>query len=119
MSDCRSRNHLIPAWSHSFMGIDHELISTPNLLISTDSRRVVFHLQVIYVQEVLISPLVKLAHKKVWLDELTIPTDMTIAVDWDIIKQKQKVLPLNGSSHLSWDTTKDDISGHFFGLLLL
>ena len=29
----------VRAWSHTFMEIDHEIISTVNLLISADSRR--------------------------------------------------------------------------------
>ena len=32
---------LIPAWSHTFVEIDHEIISTVILLPSADSRRVV------------------------------------------------------------------------------
>ena len=32
---------LIPAWSHTFLEIDHEIISTVILLSSADSRRVV------------------------------------------------------------------------------
>ena len=50
-----------------------------------------------YVHEVLVNCLVKLAQeKKVWLGELTVPTDcpnMTIAVDWDVkhqTKEKQQ-----------------------------
>ena len=31
----------IPAWSHTFVEIDHEIISTTILLPSADSRRVV------------------------------------------------------------------------------
>ena len=43
MPDCRSRGHelWIPAQSHIFVEIDHEIISTDILLPSTDSRRVV------------------------------------------------------------------------------
>ena len=32
---------LIPAWSQTFMDVNHEIISTAILLLSTDSRRVV------------------------------------------------------------------------------
>ena len=39
--DCRSRGcKLIPVRSHTFVEIDHEIISTAILLPSTDSRRV-------------------------------------------------------------------------------
>ena len=41
VSDCRSSGHKIPAWSYTFVEIDHEIISTTILLPSTDSRRVV------------------------------------------------------------------------------
>ena len=42
VSDCRSRGHeFVPARSHSFTEIDHEIISTAILLPSADSRRVV------------------------------------------------------------------------------
>ena len=36
---------LIPAWSHTYMEIDHEIISIVILLPSADSRRVVCQLQ--------------------------------------------------------------------------
>ena len=64
---------LIPAWSHTFMRIDNEIISTVILLPSADSRRVVSYKRK-YVHEVLVNCLVKLAQEKVWLAELTIPT---------------------------------------------
>ena len=42
ISYCRSRGwELIPAWSHTFVEIDHELFSTAILLLSADSRRAV------------------------------------------------------------------------------
>ena len=44
---------LIPAWYHSFVEIDHEIISTVLLLSSTDSRRVVVSYKQKYVHEVL------------------------------------------------------------------
>ena len=50
----------IPAWSHTFVEIDHELISTAILLLSADSRRVV----VKYVHEVLVNRFVKVAQEE-------------------------------------------------------
>ena len=55
---------LIPAWSHTFAEIDHELISTAILLPSADSRRVVVNYKQKYVNEVLANFLVKLAQEK-------------------------------------------------------
>ena len=61
-SDCRSTDAgLIPAGSHTFIEIDHEIISTVILLSFADSRRVVVSYK--YVQEVLVNHLVKLAQK--------------------------------------------------------
>ena len=54
----------IPARSHTFMKIDHEMIYTVILLPSTDSRRVVVSYKQMYVHEVLVNHLVKLARKK-------------------------------------------------------
>ena len=66
----------IPAWSCTFVEIDHEIISTVILLPYADSRRVVVTVSYKkkYVHEVLVNLLVKLAQEKVWLSELTIPT---------------------------------------------
>ena len=55
---------LIPARSHTFGEIDHEIISTAILLPSTDSRRAVVSYKRKYVQEVLVNCLVKLALEK-------------------------------------------------------
>ena len=64
----------IPAPSHTFMEIDHEIISTVILLPSADhSRRVVVSYKRKYVHEVLVNCLFKLAQEKVWLGELTVP----------------------------------------------
>ena len=63
----------IPAWSHTFTEIDHEIISTAILLPSADSRRAVVSYKQKYVQEVLVNCLVKLAQEK-RLGEMTIPT---------------------------------------------
>ena len=54
----------IPAQSHTFVEIDHEIISMAILLPSTDSRRVVVSYKRKYVHEVLVNSLVKLAHEK-------------------------------------------------------
>ena len=62
------------AWSHTFVEIDHEIISTAILFPSADSRRVVVSYKRKYVQEVLANPLVKHAQEKVWLGEVTVPT---------------------------------------------
>ena len=54
----------IPASSHTFAKIDHEIISTAILIPSTDSRRVVISYKQKYVQEVLVICLFKLAEEK-------------------------------------------------------
>ena len=53
----------IPAWSHTFMEIDQEIISTAILLPYADSRKVVNYKQK-YVHKVLVNCLVKLAQEK-------------------------------------------------------
>ena len=64
----------IPARSHTFVEIDHEIIFTVILLPSPDhSRRVVVSYKRKYVHEVLVNCLFKLAQEKVWLGELTVP----------------------------------------------
>ena len=63
----------IPARSHTFMEIDHEIISTVILLSSSVSRRVVSYKRK-YVHKVLVNYKVKPADEKVWLGELTVPT---------------------------------------------
>ena len=57
----------IPARSHTFMEIDHEIISS-----SADSRRVVVSYKRNYVHEVLVNRMVKLAKENVWLGKLTV-----------------------------------------------
>ena len=65
VSDCRSRAAgLILTWSHTFMEIDHEIISMAKLLPSTDSRRVVVNYKRNYVYEVPVNHLVKPAQDK-------------------------------------------------------
>ena len=61
----------IPAWSHTFMEIDHEIIFTHHSPRSADSRGVnVVSYKRKYVHKVL----AKRLRKKVWLGELTITT---------------------------------------------
>ena len=56
MSDCRSRvTSSIPARSHTFVEIDHEIISTAILLPPADSRRVVVSYKRKYVHKVLLT----------------------------------------------------------------
>ena len=71
---------LIPAWFHTFVKIDHEMISTAILLPSADSRRVVSFKRK-YVHEVKVNRLVKKVVR------LTDSPDMTIAVNWDVKPQ--------------------------------
>ena len=54
---------LVPVWSHTFVEIDHGIISTAILLPSADSRRVVVSYKRKYVQPVLVNLLVKLAQE--------------------------------------------------------
>ena len=69
---------LIAAWSHTYMEIDHEIISTA-ILPSADSRRVVVNYKQKYVHEVLSQAC---AGKR-----STDCPDMTIAVYWDVKNQ--------------------------------
>ena len=79
----------IPVRSHTFVEIDHELISTVILLPSAESWRVVVSYKRKYVHELLVSHLVKLAQEKgvVWWTD---HPDMTIAVDWDVKNQTKQ-----------------------------
>ena len=54
----------IPARSHTFLEIDHEIISMTILLPNADSRRVVVSYKEKYVHKVLVNCLVKLAQEK-------------------------------------------------------
>ena len=64
----------IPAQSHTFVEIDHEIISTVILPLPLNhSRRVVVSYKRKYVHEVLVNRLFKLAQEKVWLGELAVP----------------------------------------------
>ena len=65
----------IPAQSHTFGEIDHEIISMAILLPSADSRRIVVSYKRMYLHEVLVKHFKSsLPRKKVWLGELTFPT---------------------------------------------
>ena len=55
---------LIPARSHTFTEIDHEIIFTAILLPSTDSKRVVVSYKGKYLHEVLVNCSAKLAQEK-------------------------------------------------------
>ena len=67
----------IAARSHTFVEIDHEIISTVILLPSAESfKKGCCQLQGLnrkYVHKVLVNCLLKLAQEKVWFDELTVP----------------------------------------------
>ena len=67
----------IPARYHTFVEIDHEIISTTWVVVSYKQT---------YVHEVLVNCLVKLAQEKSvvrWTDH----PNMTIAVDWEVKNQ--------------------------------
>ena len=69
----------IPARSHTFVEIDHEIISTVILLPSADSFKkgccqlVVVSYMRKYVHKLLVNRLFKPAQQKVWLGELAVP----------------------------------------------
>ena len=64
----------IPARYHTFVEIDHEIISTVVLLLPLIySRRVVVSYKRKYVHKLLVNRLLKPAQEKVWLSELTVP----------------------------------------------
>ena len=54
----------IPAQSHTFMAIDHEIISMAILLPYADTRRVVVRYKQKHVYEVLVNQLVQLTQEK-------------------------------------------------------
>ena len=84
---CRSRRRWTQ--SHTFVPIDHDIVSMVILLPSAYSRRVVVSYKQKHVHKVLVSCLVKLVQEKSVV-RLTDRPDMTIAVDWDIKKQTKK-----------------------------
>ena len=63
-----------PARSHTFVEIDHEIISTVIFLLPLIySRRAVVSYKRKYVHELLVNRLFKPAQEIVWLSELTVP----------------------------------------------
>ena len=74
----------IPARSHAFVEIDHQIISTV-ILPSADSRRVVFSYKQKYGHEVLVTRLVKLAQEIVFV----------MAVDWEVKHQTKGTVLLS------------------------
>ena len=63
----------IPVRSHTFVEIDHEIISTVILpLPLIHSRRVVVSYKRKYMHKLLVNRLFKPAQEKVWIDELTV-----------------------------------------------
>ena len=65
---------LISVRSHTFVEIDHEIISSVILLLLIHSRRVVVSYKRKYVHKLLVNRLFKLAQEKVWLGELPVQT---------------------------------------------
>ena len=64
----------IPARSHTFWEIDHEINSTVIFLPSAESfKKGCNSYKRKYVHEVVVNRLFKLAQEKVWLGELTVP----------------------------------------------
>ena len=77
VTDCRSRGcefDLRPGESHNFVKTDHEIISTVNLLPSTESfKKDCCQLQAkVCAQSSAVNRLFKLVQEKVWLGELTV-----------------------------------------------
>ena len=65
---------LIPARSHTFVEIYHEIISTVILLPSAESfKKGCCSYKPKYVHKVLVNCLFKLTQEKLWLGELTVP----------------------------------------------
>ena len=60
----------IPARSHTYVEMDHEIISMARWM--NHSRRVVVNYERKYVHEVLVDHLFKLVQEKLWLGELTV-----------------------------------------------
>ena len=61
------------ARSHTFVEIDHEILSSV-ILLSADSKRVVDSYKRKYGHNVLVNCLVRLAQEKLWLGQLTVST---------------------------------------------
>ena len=91
---------LIPAWSHTFVEMDHEIISTVILLliliqkgllsVTSESMCTMYWLTAC-----------KLAHEKSVV-RLTDRLDMTIAVDWDVKPQTNQIKHLQHVTTASW-----------------
>ena len=83
----------IPAQSHTFVELDHEIISTVILLPSAESfKKGCCQLQAkvcTKVHEVLVNGLFKLAQEKVWLGELTVPPWPWL-LTWDVKQQNKQ-----------------------------
>ena len=80
---------LILARPHTFVEIDHEIISMAILLPSADSRRVVVSYKRKYVHKVLVNELVKLVEEKSVVRG-TDRLNMTIAVGWEVKHQSKQ-----------------------------
>ena len=63
----------IPARSHTFVEIDHNVISKVLLLLSESFKKESCHLLAKFVHEVLVIRLFKIVQEKVWLGEMTVP----------------------------------------------
>ena len=64
---------LIPAQSHTFLEIDHEIFSMVIPLPAAESFKKGFSYRQKYVHELMVNSLFKLAQEKVWLGKLTVP----------------------------------------------
>ena len=82
----------IPAWSCTFMEINHEIFSTvySHSPPSANKRLVGVSYKRKFVHEVLVNGLVKIAQEKSSV-RLTEHHDMTIAVDWYVKPNKQTI----------------------------
>ena len=83
----------IPARYHTFVEIDHEIISTVILLLPLIYSRRVVSVTSESVHKLLVNRLLKPAQEKVWLSELTVP--QCIAVDMGRL-QTNMVAQMNG-----------------------
>ena len=102
----------IPARSHTFVEIDHEIISTAILLPSAHLRRVVVSYTQKYVHVVLVNCLVKLDKEKSVVRLIDRPY-MTIDVDWEVkdqTKQTNKILMLLAYAQMPLIHTHADVS---------
>ena len=71
--------NLIPSHSHTFVEIDHEIISTVILLLPLiQEGLIVVSYKQSYAHKILVNHLVKLAQEKMWLGKLTIAVDRDV-----------------------------------------